>query len=177
MRPLAGGLGAVLALLLSGCAAFDGGPVVAAREHGLDPESVAVAGDEVAFAVRSCGEEAGLFMIHHFGGTWEVDEYVWFRSHPVIPSFGESRMGIERDLPDRAIVYGWMPAGTARVVFERRFDGGTVVNGAFVAAVWADADEPVGAWEAQGTAGDLLASGDDLPDHSLTTDIDAQICR
>lgn len=176
MRPLAGGLGAVLALFLSGCAAFDGGPVIAAREHGLDPASVAVAGEEMAFAVRSCGEEAGLFMIHRFSGTWEVEEYVWFRSHPVIPSFGEARMGVERDLPDRAIVYGWMPAGTARVVFGRRFEGGHVVNGAFVATVWADVDEAVGAWQAQDGTGEVLASGDGLPDHSLNTDIHAQIC-
>ena len=177
MRPLTGGLGAVLALLLSGCAAFDGGPVIAAREHGLDPASVAVAGDEIAFAVRSCGEEAGLFIIHRFSGAWEVEEYGWFRSHPVIPSFGESRMGVERDLPDRAIVYGWMPEGTARVVFERRFDGGHVVDGAFVAAVWADVGEQVGAWRAEDAAGGVLASGDGLPGHSLNTDINPGICR
>jgi hypothetical protein len=131
----------------------------------------------MAFAVRSCGEEAGLFMLNRSRGTWEVDEYLWFRSHPVIPAFGESRMGVERDLPDRAIVYGWMPTGTERVVFERRFDGGHVVDGAFVAAVWADVDEPVGAWQAQDAAGEVLASGDGLPDHSLNTDINPRICR
>ncbi len=177
MRPLAGGLVAVLAMVFPGCGAFDGGPVIAAREHGLDPASVAVAGDEVAFAVQSCGEEAGLFMLHRPSGTWEVDEYVWFRSHPVIPSFGESRMGVQRDLPDRAIIYGWVPEGTARVVFGRRFDGGHAVDGAFVAAVWANVDEDVGAWQAQDAAGAVLASGDRLPDHGLNTDLNARICR
>ena len=177
MRPQAGGLVALLTVLLVGCAAFDGGPVIAAREHGLDPASVAVAGDASAFAVRSCGEEAGLFMLDRSGGTWEVGEYLWFPSHAVIPAFGESRIGVERDLPDRAIVYGWMPPGAERVVFERRFDGGHVVDGAFVAAVWADLDEPVGAWQALDATGEVLAFGESLPDHSLNTDIKPRICR
>lgn len=181
MRPLPGWRSALagLALFLSmaACGAFDGGPVIAAREHGLDPASVAVAGDQIAFAVQRCGEEAALFMLNRVGGTWEVDEYLWFRTHPVIPSFGQSSIGIDRDLPDRVIVYGWMPEGTARVVFERQFDGGHVVDGAFVAAVWADVGEDVGAWQAQDAEGEAVASGDRLPDHSVTTDIAPQLCR
>ena len=37
-------------------------------------------------------------------------------------------------------------------------------------------DEAVGAWQAQDGTGEVLASGDGLPDHSLNTDIHAQIC-